>query len=178
MRTWRWTCAWLMGVAVWTQAAGVAADVRQTMVSLAPPGEPGEPMLIEGRILAPDGRGLPNVELYVYQTDARGLYSASGSDERNPRLRARFRTDAEGRYQFRTIKPGPYPNSGPPAHIHLEVSPLPGSTERFEIVFEGDPRLNADIRKDATPGGFYSICTARKDAEGTLRCKGADFQVR
>ena len=157
----------------------MTADVRHpAVVALVPAGEPGEPLLVEGRILGADGRGLADAGLYVYQTDARGYYSTSGSDERNPRLRARLRTDAEGRFSLRTIKPGPYPNSGPPAHIHVEVSPSPGSTERFELVFEGDARLTPEIRSDAARHGFYTICTPSKDADGTLRCRGADFHVR
>ena len=34
--------------------------------------------------------------------------------------------------------PGQYPRSGPPAHIHLEVTPHGRPVERYEIVFEGD----------------------------------------
>jgi hypothetical protein len=55
---------------------------------------------------------------------------------------------------------------------------MPGSTERFEIVFEGDSRLTPAIREDAATRGFYAICAATKETDGTLRCKGADFRVR
>ena len=51
--------------------------------------EPGDQMIISGTIYAPDGRTpLKDIDLFVYQTDATGLYSTSGSrgDNRNTRI--------------------------------------------------------------------------------------------
>src|SRR5688572_5654573 len=88
--------------------------------SLLPPGEAGTPLYVEGRILGLSGSG--GAALYIYQTDARGYYSGEVNDDnRNPRLKARFTTRPDGAFAFRTIMPGQYPRSGPPAHIHLEV---------------------------------------------------------
>jgi protocatechuate 3,4-dioxygenase beta subunit len=98
-------------------------------------------------------------------------------DERNPRLKARFTTDGEGRFAFRTIQPGPYPNQGPPAHIHLEVTPPGGRTERFELVFEGDARLSHNIREDARTRGFYQICAPVNGPDGVLFCRDVTFRL-
>lgn len=48
--------------------------------------EPGEPLIVSGVIVAPDGRTpLEGIKLYVYQTDATGVYSTAGGggDNRN-----------------------------------------------------------------------------------------------
>jgi len=33
------------------------------------------------------------------------------------------RTDSEGRFALRTILPAPYPQGGPPPHVHMHVPP-------------------------------------------------------
>ena len=144
--------------------------------SLLPPGEAGEPLHVEGRILGLSGRG--GAALYVYQTDTRGYYSGEVNDDnRKPRLKARFTTRPDGAFAFRTIMPGQYPRSGPPAHIHLEVTPPGKPMEQFELVFEGDSRLTDQIRADAKAGKFYRLCTPVAGAGGTKTCSGVTFRV-
>ena len=65
-----------------------------------------------GRVFKTDGvTPLAAASVYVYHTDEKGYYTPNGNDNRNPRLRGYMRTDAQGHYEFNTIKPGPYPNS-------------------------------------------------------------------
>ena len=62
--------------------------------------EPGQPLIVSGTIYAPDGRKpMEAITLYVYQTDATGVYSTSGTggDNRNTRIRGMMRTGADGR---------------------------------------------------------------------------------
>jgi protocatechuate 3,4-dioxygenase beta subunit len=116
---------------------------------LTPANEPGTPLHVTGVVV--DGSGAPvrGASLYVYQTDAEGYYGVKpASDNRNPRLKAFLRSSDKGEWSFDTIKPGSYPGSTIPAHIHFEVA-APGFAHRFfEIVFEGDPFITADMRKD------------------------------
>ena len=150
---------------------------------LIPAGEPGEPLIVEGRVLCKDGKPVADTPVYLYHTDIQGYYSASGKDERNAgarnsRLRGDLRTDAEGRYQFRTIKPGQYPGSGPPAHIHYEITPGKQPMQGFELIFEGDSRLTPEIRQRAAKHDFFMLCTPAKDAQGNLRCRDADVILK
>jgi protocatechuate 3,4-dioxygenase beta subunit len=167
--------------------------------SLLPAGEPGTPLSVEGRIVGPSGP-VAGAALYVYQTDARGYYSGEVDDDprmartqsgaivrttragvssnRKPRLKARFATGPDGRFAFRTIMPGQYPRSGPPAHIHLEVTPPGKAMEQFELVFDGDSRLTDSIRADAKVGKFYAICAPATGAGGVMTCTDVTFRVQ
>lgn len=151
---------------------------------LVPDGEPGVRLLVEGRVLAGVG-GAPvaDAELLLYQTDRTGCYSLNCADERNPgarsaRLKGRLRTDAQGRYEFRTVRPGQYPRSGPPAHIHYELTVGQQPMRPFEVIFEGDSRLTPDIRDRAARHDFFILCAPATEADGALRCRGADVIVR
>jgi protocatechuate 3,4-dioxygenase beta subunit len=161
---------------------GKGASGAATAV-LVPAGEPGEPLIVEGRVLSEDGKPVAGAPLYLYHTDIQGYYSAGGKDERNPgarnsRLRGDLKTDAEGRYQFKTIKPGQYPGSGPPAHIHYEITLGQKPTQGFELIFEGDSRLTAEFRQRAAKHDFFMLCAPSKDAQGNLRCKDADVILK
>lgn len=108
--------------AAWERdAAALAPRIR-----LAPAGEPGEPMLLRGVALNPDRRTpAAGVVVYVYHTNAAGVYG-NGSDEsewsrRHGRLRGWLKTGTDGRYAIETIKPGQYPDCREPAHIHITV---------------------------------------------------------
>ena len=160
----------LAAPASWAQGAAEAP-------SLLPPNEPGAALYVEGRILGPSGP-VAGAALYVYQTDQRGYYSSEINDDNTkPRLKARFATGPDGRFAFRTIMPGQYPRSGPPAHIHLEVTPTGKPMEQFELVFEGDSRLTDGIRSDARIGKFYTLCAPTDGAGGIKQCRDVVFRV-
>ncbi len=135
--------------------------------------EPGEPLIVSGTIYAPDGRTpLQGINLFVYQTDATGVYSTSGNngDNRDTRIHGVVRSGADGRYEFRTIKPGSYPASRNPAHIHAYVSG-PGYPEYWidEYHFTDDPFVTDEMRTKAGTGNFSAILKLTRDADGVLR---------
>lgn len=68
-----------------------------------------------------------------------------------------MRTDTNGRYEFRTIRPGPYPGFTTPAHIHVHFFG-PGRPEWFlpEYLFEGDPLIPARDRDQPDRLGTFS----------------------
>jgi protocatechuate 3,4-dioxygenase beta subunit len=116
---------------------------------VTPPGEPGTPLHVSGLVVGPGGAPVSGASLYVYQTDREGYYSVKpASDNRNPRLKLFLRSDARGGWSFDTIKPGSYPDSRVPPHIHFEVSAPGHAPKIFEIVFEGDPFVTPEMRRN------------------------------
>src|SRR3546814_17799615 len=88
-------------------------------------------MILTGRVLDGDGRSVPNTLIELWQANAAGRYIHKW-DQHDAPLDPNFFgsgrtiTDAEGRYRFKTIKPGAYPwknhpNAWRPAHIHLSL---------------------------------------------------------
>ena len=99
-------------------------------------------------VVGADGTPVPGASLYVYQTDHEGYYGVKpASDNRNPRLKLFLRSDARGGWAFDTVKPGSYPASRVPAHIHFEVAAPGHAPKIFEIVFEGDPFVTPEMRR-------------------------------
>jgi len=144
-------------------------------ISMVSASEPGEPLIISGTIYAPDGHTpLEGISLWVYHTDATGHYSRlseSGGDNRNTRLHGLMQTNHEGRYEFRTIKPAPYPGRTSPAHIHAYVSG-PGYPEYWidEYLFEGDPFITDEMRQKLPgKGSFSSILKLTRNSDGVFR---------
>lgn len=116
---------------------------------VVPQGEPGESLRVSGVVVNRDGAPIPGTSLYIYQTDHEGYYGVKpASDNRNPRLKLYLRSDAKGAWSFETVKPGSYPNSRVPPHIHFEVSAPGRAPKIFEIVFEGDSFVTDEMRRN------------------------------
>lgn len=136
--------------------------------------EPGERLVITGRVYRTDRKApAAGVLLYIYQTDASGVYNHEDGSWQKPRLNGWFRTDQEGRYEIRTIKPGSYPRGRNPAHIHLVIAPESGPARWLDaFLFEGDPFLSADDRQRSSRSGTFSdVMKIRKEKDGLLRCE-------
>jgi len=119
------------------------------------PGRPiGQRIVLSGRVLDSDGRGVPGALIEIWQANAAGRYI----DQTDPELMpldpnftgaGRTLTDSEGRYSFRTIKPAAYPGERGglfrPAHIHVSVFGVDLSSRLItQCYFEGDPLLARD----------------------------------
>ncbi len=147
--------------------AGLADDLEWSAV-LTAEDEPGEPLRVSGTVYGSDGAtALADVEVYVYHTDAEGYYTPGTNDNSNPRIKATLRTDAAGRYEFRTIRPAPYPGGGVPAHIHFVVEGAGYPEQRRDLHFEDDPYLSQRVRtRSREAGRFGSIKSVEKGEDG------------
>lgn len=115
----------------------------------------GERIIVSGRVLDESGRRVSTALIEIWQANAAGRYRHA-TDNHDAPLDPNFTgcgrvlTDAEGRYQFKTIKPGAYPwrnhyNAWRPAHIHLSIFGQ-GLMQRLvtQFYFPGDPLLAYD----------------------------------
>ena len=148
------------GLAEAREPSRLASQDAPSMGEVAPASEPGERLVVSGTVYAADGRTpVAGASLYVYQTDARGHYRLDDPmGNQNPRLFALLRSDARGSYSYRTIRPASYPGTRVVQHIHYEVTASGHGTRIFEIVFEDDPVMTQEVRRQAKePGSIYSL---------------------
>jgi protocatechuate 3,4-dioxygenase beta subunit len=111
-----------------------------------------ERLVVSGRVLgAPGCAPLAGALVEVWQADARGDYSQVGAkpDDAGCLLRASLKTDAEGRYSFRTVAPGEYP--GRPRHIHYRVSAKGYATLVTQLYFGRERGVPPDLAVTAVP---------------------------
>jgi len=128
--------------------------------NIAPRDTKGTPAIISGRVLDLLGRPIAGALLDVWQADSTGRYDSQYAETSELHMRGRFRTDADGRFLIRTVRPVYYaiPTDGPagrmlhatkrhpwrPAHVHFVVSAdgyEPVTTHLFDDV---DPYLDSD----------------------------------
>jgi hydroxyquinol 1,2-dioxygenase len=124
---------------------------------------PGERMFVQSRVTDRAGKPLANVPVDVWHADDDGFYDSQKPSfaTQGPSSRARFITDKDGRFFFRTIVPCSYPipTDGPvgemihatkrpalrPAHVHFLVA-APGYQPLVTHVFiGGDPNIDSDV---------------------------------
>jgi len=126
-------------------------------------GEPqGERIIIHGRVLDENGLPVPGILVEIWQANAAGRYNHK-RDLHDAPLDPNFTgtgrtvTDADGWYQFQTIKPGAYPwgnhhNAWRPAHIHFSLfGPSVLTRLVTQMYFPGDPLLEYDPIYNCVP---------------------------
>jgi hydroxyquinol 1,2-dioxygenase len=123
----------------------------------------GEVMFVQSRVTDLAGKPLAGAEIDVWHADDDGFYDSQKADYaiHGPSLRARFVTDADGRFSFRTILPCSYPipTDGPvgdliaatqrhpmrPAHVHFLVKAEGYEPLITHVFLDGDQYLRSDV---------------------------------
>lgn len=121
----------------------------------------GRQLEVRGEVFGPDRHPLRGALVEVWHANAEGRYENQDPDNQpEHNLRGRFLADDQGRFHFRTIRPGGYalPDDGPvgqlarrlglsldrPAHIHFAVT-APGHRRLVTAIFDGaDPAIARD----------------------------------
>jgi protocatechuate 3,4-dioxygenase beta subunit len=132
-----------------TDIWGKGADLTRPREGSGPAS--GQVLHVVGRVLNLSGEPVRNAKVEVWQANTYGRYRHPSDNNPAP-LDPNFdgaavlTTDAEGRYAFKTIKPGAYP-AGPntirPPHIHFQVT---GREDRLvtQLYFENEPYNDTD----------------------------------
>jgi catechol 1,2-dioxygenase len=143
--------------------------------------DPGETLVMRGRVLSDDGKPLANALVEVWHANHLGNYSHFDKSQSAFNLRRSIRTDADGKYAFTSVVPVGYsvPPGGKtqqlldllgrhghrPAHIHFFVS-APGYRKlTTQINIDGDPYLWDDFAF-ATREGLVPEVKKAEGAEG------------
>src|SRR5262245_33176922 len=128
--------------------------------NIAPRDTSGTPAIVSGRVLDLAGKPIAGARLDVWQADSTGLYDSQYADSDELHMRGMFRSDNEGRYVVRSVRPVYYaiPSDGPvgrmlrstnrhpwrPAHVHFVVSAEGYEPVTTHIFDSADPYLESD----------------------------------
>jgi hydroxyquinol 1,2-dioxygenase len=130
---------------------------------ISPHNETGERMFVQSRVTDLQGKPLAGVPVDVWHADDDGFYDSQKPSyaTHGPTSRARFVTDADGRFHFRTILPCSYPipTDGPvgemimqtkrhpmrPAHVHFLVNAKGYEPLITHVFIGGDKYLDSDV---------------------------------
>ncbi|MDP4622452.1 MAG: hydroxyquinol 1,2-dioxygenase [Hydrogenophaga sp.] len=121
---------------------------------------PGEAVLIRGRVTDIHGQVLPEATIDFWQNADNGMYWQLDDSQAQDNLRCQIKVQADGCFELVTIRPRPYlvPTDGPvgellrishrdawrPAHYHVIVE-APGYRSLITEVFDAaDPWLDKD----------------------------------
>jgi hydroxyquinol 1,2-dioxygenase len=123
-------------------------------------GAPGDPCLVQGRILSAAGGPVAGARIEVWQADDDGFYDVQHDGLDEPRGRGHLVSEPDGRFWFWSVKPQyyPIPSDGPvgellgaanrspmrPAHVHFMVSADGFETVTTHVFADGDPHLDSD----------------------------------
>jgi catechol 1,2-dioxygenase len=119
---------------------------------LSPPAAKGTALVVSGSVHGVGARApLANAVIDVWQANADGHYDNDNPAHPPPPDlyidRARLRTDKRGRYQFRTVYPGPYKMDARiwrTPHLHYKVKARGHRTLVTQLFFRNAPYLTTD----------------------------------
>ncbi len=123
---------------------------------------PGDPLFVTARVRDGAGQPVAGAEVDVWHASAEGFYENQDPAQPDMNLRGVFRTDADGRIAFRTIRPAgyPIPVTGPvgallrmqgrhnlrPAHVHFMIAKEGFKTQFSQVYADDDPNLETDVQ--------------------------------
>jgi protocatechuate 3,4-dioxygenase beta subunit len=128
----------------------------------------GVPIFLAGRVVDRRGTPLADAAVEIWQCDANAVYHhpAGGAEtERDANFQGYgvARTDSDGAFQFRTIRPVAYPGRTP--HIHVRVLPAGGNGLATQLYLPDDPGNRRDF--------LFTRLSAAEQAALTLRFEPA-----
>jgi len=152
-------------------------------------GAAGERLLVSGRVLNQGGKPIARATIDTWQASAYGKYDLQQLRGDEMKLRGRFLTDEDGRFQFRSVRPSSYPvpADGPvgrmlralarhpyrPAHVHFMVAAPGYQTLTTALYLAGDRYLDSD----AVFGAKKSLVVSVEPASSSGAAAGAiDFR--
>ena len=121
----------------------------------------GDPLVISGSVLSPEGSPLLGAVIEVWHASAQGEYD---NDSPNFLFRGKVRLGrCKSLYRLETVMPGQYDlgESKRPAHIHYKVTADGYKPLTTQLYFKGDPWLERDpyVRKSLIIPVEKSACT-------------------
>jgi protocatechuate 3,4-dioxygenase beta subunit len=142
----------------WTEAQKSRPATMSSTGRIAPAEELGVPLIVRGQVFQPDGRTpAGDIVVHSYHRDAKGFDFGPGDNTMTTwRLQGWIKTDKEGRFEFRTIRPAPDNLGREGSHVHFTFeSPNLGKQWAPVLFFVGDPLLSEAKRRESAKEGEF-----------------------
>ena len=126
----------------------------------------GDPLHVSGQVRGEDGRSLSGAVIDVWQASAAGLYDVQDASQPENNLRGRIRADADGRYDFWTVRPVAYPipDDGPAGRMLRALGRHPWRAPHIHFIVSAD--------------GYLPVTTHVFDADGEYLDSDTVFGVK
>jgi protocatechuate 3,4-dioxygenase beta subunit len=147
---------------MWENAQNLKPARLTSTERIGPADQPGIPFILRGVVQDPSGKPAAGVEVFAYQTDTHGIYAPPGAADPWP-LKGWAVTDAQGRFEFRTIRPAAYPSNTIPGHVHLTFKTTCCGRQVTEVMFDDDPLATREFRQRQAGTVMFGKVTKRGD---------------
>lgn len=135
--------------------------LRPSGAVISSPDTPGPRLRVYAQVTDLNGTPIAGARVETWQASPKGLYENQDENQCDMNLRARFETDAEGRFWFESVRPAgyPVPTDGPcgqllaaqgrnvmrPAHLHFIVAAEGYKVLATQFFDEEDPNIHEDV---------------------------------
>ena len=136
----------------------------------------GDVIRVSGRVLDEQGKPIEGALVDIWQANAHGRYHHEDDTSQSPKDPnfqgwAMMKTNADGRYSFKTIKPGAYTAMGEwvrPPHIHYKVSRRGYRELTTQMYWDGEPLNDKDLLLLEVPEEKRSALLVAFDESGEV----------
>jgi protocatechuate 3,4-dioxygenase beta subunit len=155
--------------------AQVDKDHDLTQIKGEPGAAKGQVLYVLGRLRDAHCRPIAGATVEIWQASENGRYRHPRDTENPAPLDPHFQywgksiTDKEGRYLFKTIKPGAYSIGGGrtrPSHIHVKVSHQDFRDFITQMYFVGDPYQDKDGIFNSVPASERNLIVVSMEPPG------------
>lgn len=152
----------------WNEANELKPSDITSVSRIAPKSEAGVPFVIKGKVFNPDNSIGKGVTVHSYHRDAKGFdFGENDSQFTTWKLQGWTRTDKDGTFEFRTIRPAADHIGREGAHIHFTtISTEFGRQWANKVFLSDDPLLTKSQRKMSKEAGKYGWICEVKEKDG------------
>jgi hydroxyquinol 1,2-dioxygenase len=127
---------------------------------------PGPAIFVDCRVKDQSGKPIAGAEVDIWHSSPEGFYEQQDPKQADMNLRGKFKTDKDGHFAFRSVKPAgyPIPVDGPvgdlvratgrhnfrPAHLHFLIFKKGYKTLISQIYTNDDDKLETDVQFGVT----------------------------
>ena len=146
----------------------------------------GQRIIVKGRVVDDRGRPVRHTLVEIWQANSAGRYAHNKDDHAAPldpnfTGAGRTLTDADGSYEFVTIKPGAYPwqnhdNAWRPAHIHFSLFGNAFATRLVTQMYFPDGMHATRTQVSRTDVGSLRVAFLSESKRRTLRQRASELR--